>query len=337
METVSSRLKEARIKAGFKRAAHAVEKHRWAASTYFSHENGGRAPDRVLVDYARAFNVDYDWLKTGKNYAGIKQPVSLILEQTSTGSVVSERIHERLDALGLSGLQAERLSKNYRGLINQITAEKARMPAADRMDRLASVLQCDVGYLLGTQNILRNNQAQTVVNAKPSLAQIPLIGKAGAGAFVRVDDIADELEVVEGARHPKFPGARHFAVNVEGDSMNDLGNDSLFDGDIAFAVAWFDTGYAPRDGYIVVVEQKINGGHIKERTVKEIRIAGDGIELVPRSTNPKHKTLLIPFDKPPLDSFVENDKSPFVESDDGKEIEIVGLVYGANRIFSRRI
>jgi SOS-response transcriptional repressor LexA len=240
--------------------------------------------------------------------------------------VQPSRIQERLDTLNISAAEAERRSKNYRGMINQILAEKARMPAADRMARLAAALEADVDYLLGMQptpskSASKPQSVQTEPFSYAQLPEMPVIGLAGAGAFIAADEDVDEPVTVQGNRHPKFPKANHFAVEVKGDSMNDMGSDSLFSGDIAFAVAWGDTGYAPRNGYLVIVEQRINGGHIRERTVKEIRESKDGIELIPRSTNPRHKPIFVPW----------------AESDDGTEIEIIGLVYGVNRVFQRRI
>lgn len=233
--TVGSRLKAARIAAGFKRATHAAEQNRWVVSTYAAHENGNRAPDRALFEYARAFGVDYDWLKNGGRQSAAPLP-----RKSLTGNT--------------------------------------------------------------------------------ALAGIPLIGRAGAGAFVRVDDISDETPMIEARRHPRFHGARHFALTVQGDSMNDMGKDSLNDGDEVLCVAWEDTGYVPIDGMVLAVEQSINGGHIRERTIKVVRKTPEGFVLEPRSRNSKHKPIL-------LDKNFE---------DDGREVVIIGLVYGKQHIFEAR-
>ncbi len=65
-ETLGSRLKNARLKAGYASAAAASEQFRWALSKYRAHENG-QNPYKVkdAEDYARAFGVSVAWLLTG--------------------------------------------------------------------------------------------------------------------------------------------------------------------------------------------------------------------------------------------------------------------------------
>lgn len=62
----AERLRQARIKAGFKTAAAAIDKFRWKPSVYMAHENGqnGIRPEPA-VEYARAYSVDPGWILTG--------------------------------------------------------------------------------------------------------------------------------------------------------------------------------------------------------------------------------------------------------------------------------
>ena len=63
---ISERLKDARLKAGFRSAAEAAERFGWVSSTYSSHENGTRGvkPDDVKK-YALAFRSDPCYLLFG--------------------------------------------------------------------------------------------------------------------------------------------------------------------------------------------------------------------------------------------------------------------------------
>jgi phage repressor protein C with HTH and peptisase S24 domain len=63
MDKRSERLRWAREQAGFIKAADAVERFGWAASTYYGHENGDRAfKEDAAKKYAAAFGVPWLWL-----------------------------------------------------------------------------------------------------------------------------------------------------------------------------------------------------------------------------------------------------------------------------------
>jgi phage repressor protein C with HTH and peptisase S24 domain len=63
--TVGERLRLARIDAGLRSASAAAARFRWVVSTYISHENGNREPGRQILEYAKAFRVNHEWLLTG--------------------------------------------------------------------------------------------------------------------------------------------------------------------------------------------------------------------------------------------------------------------------------
>jgi transcriptional regulator with XRE-family HTH domain len=64
---LGARIRAARKAAGFKTAKSFLKKHKVPASTYSQHESGARTPDdQALKFYAKVFEVDLNWLKTGK-------------------------------------------------------------------------------------------------------------------------------------------------------------------------------------------------------------------------------------------------------------------------------
>lgn len=66
MDSPNSRLRQARIAAGFKTAREAYEKFGWNPNTYRAHESGPREYNKAnAFQYAEAFNVDVVWLLTG--------------------------------------------------------------------------------------------------------------------------------------------------------------------------------------------------------------------------------------------------------------------------------
>ena len=84
-------------------------------------------------------------------------------------------------------------------------------------------------------------------------------------------------------------------------------------GDRVITVAYDDVDgeVALRDGMVVVVERTRDGGHTREWSVKQIELYEDRVEFHPRSTNPRHKPIVVDRDH---------------TADDGTTVQIVGLV-----------
>jgi SOS-response transcriptional repressor LexA len=118
---------------------------------------------------------------------------------------------------------------------------------------------------------------------------IPMLGRVAAGVWL-------EAPVTEPAEGPAylgevpiletFGGARHFALLVDGTSM-----DKLFrHGEYAIASPWEDVGRDVKDGDVVVLQRERGG--LYEATLKRARLAADGgrMEFWPESTDPKWQT-----------------------------------------------
>jgi hypothetical protein len=72
MESAATRLKRARIRAGYKSAQAAANRFGWVASTYRSHENGQTPlPVDCARRYAQAFKISPDWLLFNNNAVGL--------------------------------------------------------------------------------------------------------------------------------------------------------------------------------------------------------------------------------------------------------------------------
>lgn len=67
MMSMSDRLRQARVNAGYQSASAAAKMHGWGVSTYIAHENGQNDynADRAEV-YAKAFKTTAEWLLFGK-------------------------------------------------------------------------------------------------------------------------------------------------------------------------------------------------------------------------------------------------------------------------------
>lgn len=101
-----------------------------------------------------------------------------------------------------------------------------------------------------------------------------------------------------------------FAFKVVGSCMDKL---RIADGDFVVCVPFWVARTMPADGDVVVVERR--RGHLTERTCKQVKTTADGVDLWPRSTDPR-------FNAP---ISLKRDLSP---TEPGTEVEIVGLVIG---------
>lgn len=71
--TMSDRLKQARVTAGFYKASDAIKKFGWKASTYRAHESQQNQFDAATaLSYARAYGVNAGWLLTGEGEMSVR-------------------------------------------------------------------------------------------------------------------------------------------------------------------------------------------------------------------------------------------------------------------------
>ncbi len=139
-------------------------------------------------------------------------------------------------------------------------------------------------------------------------------GVVEAGTFREVDEF-DQSEPVEILlpRDEKFPYARQLVFDVAGDSLNELRPRPILSGDRLVCLAYEDVAHEVelRDLMVVVVQRTRDGGHFREWSVKQIELYNDRAEFHPRSSNPKHKPIVVHHDS---------------EADDGVSVEIIALV-----------
>lgn len=115
--------------------------------------------------------------------------------------------------------------------------------------------------------------------------ELPLIGPIQAGAWLALDDLVqDEAKFVTAIADRRYPHARQWLREVRGDSMNAKG---IEPGDLAHIVEIVGAGINLNTGMVVEVTRTRAGGALREITLKQVEIGPDGMELWPRSTNPK--------------------------------------------------
>lgn len=172
------------------------------------------------------------------------------------------------------------------------------------LDLYAKRFKVTVEWLL-----LGNGKAErpAAPETSPQVLGLPVVGVIAAGSWLEID--ADN--VVPGPSHigigsdARFPRIRQYALLVSGDSM-----DQLFpDGSYVTCIDYGDAGMELRTGLVVHVERSRDSGLLIETTLKEIASINGEMVLSPRSTNPKHRPIV-------------------VNGDEGTEITIRGIVTG---------
>lgn len=171
---------------------------------------------------------------------------------------------------------------------------------------------------LGTTaaNILYGDDSEAPKLA-PELTSLPLLGTVQAGAWLVIDDAAqDEPEYFPAAKDRRYPHARQYLREVRGDSVNALG---INEGDLAHLVDFAEAGVRLNTGNIVEVTRYRDSGALREVTLKEVEVLPDGEYLLwPRSTNARWKEPL-----------------RWTEGADGQDVEVrvTGLLLAAIKRF----
>jgi SOS-response transcriptional repressor LexA len=160
-----------------------------------------------------------------------------------------------------------------------------------------------------------NSEVTTITD---KMVPVPIVGDVEAGAFREAPEFdADDIEYVTDYPDREYPHARRIGFRVRGDSMNDLKPRPMLEGDKVIGLDFHDIEgqIVLREGLVVVVEQTRDGGHTREWSVKQMEIYEDRYEFCPRSTNKKHKPIVVP-------NKVFRDPS----EDDGRQVRILALV-----------
>lgn len=144
------------------------------------------------------------------------------------------------------------------------------------------------------------------------LMPVTTVGPVQAGAFIPIDEFdQSEPEVFYEPADPEFPRARRTAFDVIGDSMNRLEPSPILPGSKVIGVNYDDIGIPLRDNMVVVVQQERDAGHLREWSIKQIELQDEHIVFHPRSSNPRHKPIVVPRD---------------LRADDGRQVKILALV-----------
>lgn len=124
---------------------------------------------------------------------------------------------------------------------------------------------------------------------------LEVVGKVSAGIYrdITIEDQDYNRPRISFAKDLRWPHAKQYALEVEGDSMDEL----FPDGSTVVCVDFIGSGMSLKEGMPVHVERYMMGGQLVEATLKEVGRDSNGrLCLFPRSSNPVHKPLVISAD-----------------------------------------
>jgi SOS-response transcriptional repressor LexA len=162
-------------------------------------------------------------------------------------------------------------------------SRKSGNPNLGKLKKLADHLGVKIEYLLPAGSV--------DTNISRSVTSLPVVGRIAAGQFMDISlrDQDEEYPHINVVTDDRFSHARQYALEVTGDSM-DL---KYADGSFVTCVDYTSSGLALKDGMTVHVERYMGEGQFVETTLKEIGHEHGIIALLPRSSNPAHKPILM--------------------------------------------
>jgi SOS-response transcriptional repressor LexA len=207
-----------------------------------------------------------------------------------------DRLRELLKERGTTARAVSRAIGSNDTLVRDILSGKSQNARGDTMAKLAEHLGVVVGELMSGVDGPGHEPVER-------LAELPMIGPVQAGAWLAIDEVAQDEPVMWPAAHDRrYPHAKQWLREVQGDSMNAR---NIYPGDLAHMVEIVGSGVNLNTGMIVEVTRSRAGGALREITLKEVEVTDGGLLLWPRSTNPKWKEPVVLDDGSGTDIEVE--------------------------------
>ena len=168
--------------------------------------------------------------------------------------------------------------------------------------------------------------AETPMNAAlvPSpkegmMVELPIFHEVAAGAWLHTEELFDvPPETARVLTLPPYEEFPQWLERVRGDSYNQ----KIPDGSLVHVVDAIAIQYQPKSGDTVVVVRERAQGAFRERSLKEVQLTPHGIELWPRSFNPRWA----------LPLKVDDGLRP----EEDAEVHIVGKVLRSYQMFDER-
>lgn len=235
----------------------------------------------------------------------------------SDTDAILARIDARLEKLQISSREASAEGTGSEYTIRNM--RRGSKPSVDALEGLAGVLGVSPAFLAFGVGTEEHPGPATARPSMPPIAQVPIIGQVAAGHWLEISTQVDAplYDASPIPPDPDFKLDEQFAVEVSGTSINRIAPDGAILGCVDVQKARLP----PRDGDLVIVEQRRNGGQEVMRTAKLFHDLGDRVELHPDSDDPRWRSPIV----------IDRNAEP----DDGVEVAVIGIVTWIHAPMSR--
>lgn len=200
---------------------------------------------------------------------------------------IYRRIKRRLEKLDLTeysaavraGLSKDAI-RNIRRTIEGDDPNRRGDVATRTVEALAPVLQTTPWWLIWEHGPEEASAA--------AISALPILGKVQAGIWLdtSIFDTTTRDRTVSAPRDPRFPGARHYCLDVVDDSVDEI----YPAGSTVVCVDFADSDLKLKTGQVAHIERR-REGQLVEVTLQEIRVDTAQTILEPRSSNKAYKPL----------------------------------------------
>jgi transcriptional regulator with XRE-family HTH domain len=212
----------------------------------------------------------------------------LKLNEQNEKEARADRLKQARKAAGYSS--AEKAAQRFGWNVNTYKAHESGRNGLGLSDakRYAYAFGVTTAWLQtgeGEQPEIRSLDSGLSKIAAP-IGMIPVTGKVAANTWLSVEDMDfgyDDIDYVPSIGG--YPTEWQFALVIEGNCLNKIAQH----GERLVCLNTIAAQVEIVDGDLAVVERRRFGGQMVERTAKRVRLAADGFELWPESTDPQHQ------------------------------------------------
>jgi transcriptional regulator with XRE-family HTH domain len=196
------------------------------------------------------------------------------METTDMENGVSSRIQVRLRDLGINATHAALKAGLGKTAVRDIIAGKSKSPSADTLSKLAVVLQCSVGYLVGELDV--PGRIDEIEMLEPRVEYVESELQAGVFRDIRTLPEPNSKHLLY--MHPSFLGQKLTLYRMGDDSMAGIG---ILKGDILTVASSMKIEHVSLDSGMLVVAKRVLAGResFAEVSVRQVAVQNGSIVL----------------------------------------------------------
>lgn len=226
--------------------------------------------------------------------------------------ILRERLRELIALRDTNAKEVSLASGNSESYVRDILAGRSNNPRMSALQAIADVLQADLQYLLGQSDTITAEERRRGIHPMPVL----YIAETGAYRPMLATPKTSEARTIHADLNASYPHAKHFAADVRDDAMDRAG---ITDGMFAVCVDFTTARLTVESGKMYLIRRSLDGGKTYETIIRKAMAYSDRTEYSADSSRSGYDMLTV--------------ASGSAVDDQDAQVENVGLVYGALKIF----